>query len=121
KAMSSSARSCALSLSWPMTHLVDRDHDVGCLDHGIGLLPHGELQVLDRLVRDRGGDQRSTNIQDDMRGRSALLKLRDLALDDVPSADLHGRLLLSGEARLCAMSELRNNRPTVFCLRLRNI
>jgi hypothetical protein len=35
---------------------VDADHDVGGLDHRIGLLAFFDRKVGDRLVGDRGGD-----------------------------------------------------------------
>ena len=52
---------------------VDRDHHVRSLDDGVGLLAFFELEIVDSLVGDRGGDDGAADIDADMRGRRALV------------------------------------------------
>src|SRR5215468_5223982 len=68
---------------------VDRHHHVGRLDHGIGILALGKLELLDCLIGDRRGDDLSADVDLHMRCRGALGDVDDLALDDVTGAELH--------------------------------
>src|SRR5262249_25681879 len=67
----------------------DRHHDVGRLDDGVGVLPLGELELLDGLVGDGRGDDLSADVNLHMRGRGTLGDLDNLALDDIAGAELH--------------------------------
>src|ERR1700724_576023 len=69
---------------------VDRDHHAGRLDDRISVLALLELELVDRLVGDRGRDHvAAADIEADMRGRLSLRHLDDLALEVVAGAGLH--------------------------------
>src|SRR5262249_30030180 len=70
--------------------LVDADHHVARLDHGVGWLTGRELQLFDRFVGDGSGDRLAANIDLPVRGGRALLHLDDPAFESVASTDLHG-------------------------------
>lgn len=84
-----------LSCSRTIRASVDRDHDVGGLDHGIGRLADRELEFVDGRVGDGGRDDRAADIEADMRRGRALGDLDDGALELVAGADLHVACLRS--------------------------
>src|ERR1700677_2594623 len=54
-------RQPASERSWRPS-LIDCDHYVGRLDHGIGSLTRRELEFVNRLVGDRGGDDDASDV-----------------------------------------------------------
>src|SRR5262249_54107933 len=82
RGMCGDRRSCRASL-------VDADHHVARLDHGVGWLAGRELQLFDRFVGDGSGDSLAADIDLHVRGGRALLHLDDPTLEPVARRDLH--------------------------------
>src|SRR5476649_1841449 len=109
-----------ISFSRTMSGSVEADHHVGGLDDGIGLLAHLEAKLVDRLVGDRGGDDRAAHVDADMRGRGALLHVDDLALETVSRTDPHGRcplVIFRGLYR--PVQRIAPSHGTISCARAR--
>src|SRR5262245_26782575 len=68
---------------------IHRHHDVARLDHGVGVLALGKLQLVGGLVGDRRRHGLSADVDLDVRGGGAFLDVGDLALEDVARAELH--------------------------------
>ena len=51
---------------WRQLPLVDRDHYVRGLDYGVSFLAFRNFKFIDRLIRDRRGDNRAANVEKDM-------------------------------------------------------
>src|SRR3954454_15005509 len=72
---------------------IDRNHDIGGLDHGGGGLAGRELELIHGFVGDRGGDDgAAAEVDANVSGRLTLLHLDDFALENVARAELHGDL-----------------------------
>src|SRR5260370_37550314 len=76
------------------------NHDVGGLHHDGHFICGLDAEFIDRLIRDRGGDDLPiADIDADMRGGRALLDFNDGAFDLVACTDAHGG---SHNVRPCA-------------------
>src|SRR5262245_66608154 len=72
------------------SRLIDSDHHVACLDHGVGWLAGRELQLVDGFIGDGSGDRLAADVDLHVRGGRAFLHLDDPAFQSVASTDLHG-------------------------------
>ena len=73
---------------------VDRDHDVGGLDHQADAAVHLDAELVDRLVGDRGRQDISSDVDVNMRSGRAFLDFDYDAPDVVACTDAHGETLL---------------------------
>ena len=62
---------------------VDRYHNVRSLDHSVRLLASRELELVHRFVRDRGGDDLPTHVEQNMAGRCTFPDLLNGAFDHI--------------------------------------
>jgi len=69
--------------------LVHGDHDVGSLDHGVGLAADDELKFIHCLVGDRCRHHGPLDLDADVRGGRAFCDFHDGAFEPVAGADLH--------------------------------
>src|SRR5215470_13320609 len=69
---------------------VDRDHDVGSLDHQADAAVHLDAELVDCLVGDRGRQDISADVDANMRSSRAFLDFDYDAPDVVACTDAHG-------------------------------
>src|SRR5437879_9529035 len=87
-----SERASALVASGVTACSVLGDHHVGCFDDGVGGVAAGELQVVDRLVRDgRRDDGATADVDPHVGCRRTARHVDHAALDHVTGAALHTR------------------------------
>jgi hypothetical protein len=72
------------------------DHYVRGLDYGVSFLAFCNFKFIDRLIRDRRGDNRAANIEKDMGRGLTFSDLDHGARNDISSAEFHRNLLVTG-------------------------